>query len=183
MQDLQKRIAEERSRLKAVRQLLSAALELGGERNAAWVAFYIAVGEYMQAAMHRLHLQDLRMTALLEAKADLSTPDAQQAMTELAERLEGNQQHLQRYLAAKQGLIDEGVSGLDEYESAALAYTQYIVTNMGHHPGTVNLAQAAFLPEDWENMAFVSNADAQREQKLYKEVRSRLPGGLQIPAE
>ena len=120
------------------------------------------------------------MTDLLNAKADLSTPEARQAMLELDERLRGNQKFLQQYLAAAEALRQQGVAALDEYESAAKAYTGYIVSNMGHHAGSVDLARAAFSPADWESMAFVSEADAQREEELFQAVFAHKPDALSL---
>jgi len=180
MSSLRERIAEERGRLKSVRLLLSAALEDDSAQDGAdRTGFYIAVGDYLEAAMERLHRQDVRMTALLEEKADLSTPEAQQAMSELAERLAGNQHYLDRYLEAKRALESDGTAAIEQYESAATDYTRYIVNNMGHHAGSVDLARAAFSAEDWADMAFVSDSEAELEQRLFDAVTAATPESLQ----
>ena len=46
---------------------------------------------------------------------------------------------------------------------------------MGHHPGTADLAQAFFTPDDWAYMADVSEADQLREQELHAAVFSAWP--------
>jgi hypothetical protein len=182
MSELRERIAAERARLKQVRQSLSAAVAQGAEGSENWVPYYIAVGNYFEAAMERLHEQDIRMGKLLREKADLSGPAAQQAMLELKQRLEGNQLHLERFLAAKRGLESSGASALNEFESAARAYTDYIVANMGHHSGTTDLARDAFSPADWEHMALVSDADRSRELELFEAVFKYLPDNLKLSA-
>ncbi len=182
MSELKEKIAAERARLKQVRQSLSAAVAQGAEGSENWVPYYIAVGNYFEAAMERLHEQDIRMGALLREKADLSGPAAQQAMLELKERLDGNQLHLERFLTAKRGLESGGSSELDEFESAAVAYTDFIVANMGHHSGTTDLARDAFSPSDWEHMALVSDADRARELQLFEDVFERLPDNLNLSA-
>jgi len=179
MTTLKDRIAGERKRLREVRQLLSAATAQGAGDDQSWLSLYVAMVAYFDAAMERLHEQDIRMTSLLREKADLTTPEAQRAMAELAERLDGNQQHLRRFLDAGAALDRDGVAAIAEFESAASAYTTYITENMGHHAGSVDLAREAFTAEDWEHMALVSDEDAAREVALYDAVFAAKPLNLE----
>jgi hypothetical protein len=179
--ELREKVAAERRRLREVRQALSAAVAQGAQGAASWVDFYIAIGNYFAAAMHRLHVQDVRMGDLLREKADLTTPEAIQAMQELKDRLDGNQTHLEHFMACHAALQTEGAAALPAFESAARAYTDYIVANMGHHDGTTSLARAAFSVADWDYMAVTSDADAEREERLYKKVFAKLPRELNLP--
>ena len=181
VEDLYKRVAVERTRLREVRQALTAATGQGANGDAAYVPFYIAIGDYFEASMARLHAQDIRMGEMLEEKADLTTPEAKQAMAELDERLAGNQRHLKKMLAARDVLRSEGAAALAEFESAGGAYAAFIVANMGHHPGSTNLAQAVFSADDWAYMADSSEADQLREQQLHAAVFAALPSNLQLP--
>ncbi len=181
--ELKDQIAGERRRLREVRQALTVAVAQGSQGAASWLPFYQAVGDYFAAAMHRLHVQDVRMGDLLREKADLTTPAAQQAMQELKDRLDGNQMHLERFLAGHTRLATDGLGAMPEFEAAAAAYTDYIVANMGHHDGTTSLARDAFTPEDWQHMALVSDADAQREKNLYEAVFAAVPDDLELPQE
>ena len=164
-----------------VRQALTAATTQGAQGNAAYVPFYIAIADYFEAAMHRLHTQDVRMGELLGAKADLEDPANRQAMAELDERLAGNQRHLGNMLTARAALQKSGRDALPEFEAAGGAYARYIVENMGHHPGSTNMAQALFTADDWAYMADVSVSDQQRERQLYDAVFAVLPTGLELP--
>jgi len=178
---LYERVAGERRRLRQVRQALTAATERGAHGNAVWVPFYIAIADYFEAAMHRLHMQDVRMGDLLRAKADMHSAANQQAMSELDERLAGNQAHLAKLLAARSALRKSGAAALGEFEAAGSAYARYIVEHMGHHPGSTNMAQAVFTADDWAHMADVSAADQQREQQLFAAVFAAVPKGLELP--
>ena len=73
--DLNERIAAERKRLKEVRQTLTAAVNKQANGDASYVPFYIAIGDYFEATMERLHRQDIRMGDMLRDKADLSDKD------------------------------------------------------------------------------------------------------------
>jgi hypothetical protein len=181
MSKLMERVAGERRRLREVRQAMTAAVEQGANGNADFVPFYIAVGDYFEAAMHRLHEQDIRMGVMLRDKTDMDEPANQQALAELDERLSGNQQHLKKLLAARDELKQSATSALDVFEGAGKGYSDYIVASMGHHPGSTNLAQQFFSAEDWEHMAVVSDADLVREQELYTAVFDAIPDGVTLP--
>jgi hypothetical protein len=159
---------------------MTAAVEKGAHGDESFVPFYVAVGNYFEAAMHRLHEQDIRMGDMLHDKADMEDPDNQQAMAELDERLAGNQKHLQALLNARDALGREGAAALAEFEAAGKAYSDYIVTNMGHHPGSTNLAQKVFTAEDWEHMAYVTDSDLVKEQQLHTAVFDAAPPTLDL---
>ena len=182
-QDLYERVANERRRLREVRQSLSAAVAQSSGGDAGWIPYYIAVGDYFETAMARLHRQDIRMGDMLRAKADMQDPEMQRAMQELDERLSGNQIHLQQMLAARDALRANGADALDEFEQAAGAYAEFIVNNMGHHAGTANPARELFSAEDWAYMAEVSEADQQREEQLHEQVFAALPSGVELPEQ
>jgi hypothetical protein len=178
---LYERVAGERRRLRQVRQALTAATAHGAQGNAAWVPFYIAIANYFEAAMHRLHTQDIRMGEILRARADMQNAANRQAMAELDERLAGNQAHLANMLTARTALQKSGAGALSQFETAGSAYARYIVEHMGHHPGSTNMAQALFTPDDWTYMADVSDADQQQERELFDAVFAVLPAGLELP--
>jgi len=178
MNDLNARIAEERRRLRKVRQSMTAATEQKAQVDSAFVPFYIAIGDYFEAAMARLHRQDVRMGDMLRDKADLDDPDTQQALGELGERLLGNQGHLKKMLAARDALKEVDEAALEDFEAAGKAYSDYIVTNMGHHSGTTDLAVKLFSPGDWAYMADVSEEEQVREEQLFDGVFAVLPAAL-----
>jgi hypothetical protein len=179
MTTLQDKIAGERRRLKQVRQKLTAAVEQTSRGNADWIPFYLSVADYMQAAMHRLHVQDEKMAAMIRDRAE--GDKAVQALAELDERLQGNQQRLDRLLAERDRLADEGVARLAEFEAAARDFTDFIVKNMGHHGATTDLAGKLFSPEDWEYMAGITDEDLAREVALSEKVAAATPADLKLP--
>ena len=183
MTDLYERVAAERTRLRQVRQLLTAATEQGAHGAIAYVAFYVAIADYFEAAMERLHTQDIRLGKILSDKADMDDPQTQKAMRELDERLAGNQKHLRKMLAAREALRAQAELALPEFDEAGGAYAAFIVENMGPHPGTADLARDLFTGEDWGYMADVSEEDQQRERRLYEGVFALVPPGLQLPEE
>jgi hypothetical protein len=180
--ELYERVAGERRRLREVRQALTAATGQGAKGDSTYVSFYIAIGDYFEAIMRRLHDQDIRLGELLDKRADLSTPENQQAMAELDDRLTGNQRHLKKMLAARDVLRSEGAAALDQFELAGGDYAAFIVANMGHHPGTADLAQAVFSADDWVYMADVNEADQELEQQLHTAVFTAWPhNSLEMP--
>ena len=182
MSTLHERVAAERRRLRQVREALTAATSEGSAGNPAWVPFYVAVANYFETTMDRLHHQDIRLGDMLREKADMDSEANQVAMAELEERLAGNQRHLEEMLDARSALMASGADALDRFEAAGGAYAGYIVANMGHHPGTADLARDLFSAEDWEYMAAVSDEAQQREADLFDEVFRTVPDDLELPS-
>lgn len=179
MNTLRERVAGERRRLKAVRETLTAAVNQKASGDAAFVPFYIAIAEYIDTSMGRLHAQDVKMGDMIKKKLGTLDDQATRALGELDERLAGNQEHLRRMNDAKGRLEKEGAAALPAFEEAAGAYTQYIVTNMGHHGATTDLAAKLFNQDDWEYMAGVTEEDAKIERKLYDRVFGALPKSME----
>lgn len=179
MTTLREKVAGERRRLKSVRETLTAAVarKSGGDR--AFIKFYIAIADYIETSMGRLHAQDVKMGKMIRDKLGKLDVTASQALQELDERLAGNQEHLKALSAAKQGLAEAAdAAALERFESVSAAYTHYIVTNMGHHGGTTDLAGRLFTPEDWEHMAGVTDEETRTEQQQYARVFANLPAAL-----
>ena len=125
--ELRERIAGERRRLRKVREALSAAVAQTSQGDEAYIPFYLAIADYFEAAMERLHTQDVRMGDLLREKADMDDAENQKILSELDRRLAGNQEHLKEFLAGGKALQEQGEKALEQYEAAAQAYTNYII--------------------------------------------------------
>jgi hypothetical protein len=178
MTTLRERVAGERRRLKSVRQALTAAVARQARGDATFVPFYIAVGDYIEASMGRLHAQDVKMGNMIREKLGTLDDSARRALGELDERLAGNQEHLRVFSSAKAALQQEGAAAIGRFEAASAAYTGYIVANMGHHDGTTDLAARLFSPADWEYMAGITDAETHTEARLYDRVFAALPASL-----
>jgi len=182
MPGLNEKIADERRRLRSVRQKLTAAVQQTSGGDPAWVPFYVAVTDYIAASMERLHDQDIKMGDMIRDRADTAEAKVKQGLAELDERLSSNQEHLGRLLEAGAALRDEpGPEASDRFEEVARAYTDYIVASMGHHGATTDLAQSLFSPQDWAFMANITEEATKREQALYDEVTRTTPDNLEVP--
>lgn len=167
MSELQEKVANERRRLKEVRQALSAAIQHGACDDDSFVPYYVAIANYMEVSMGRLHTQDVRMGEILRHKV----PVAEQGpLSELDDRLEGNQKHLQKFLLARDALQEKGLDALGEFEAASRAYTDYITSQMGHHGGSTDLAGQYLTQDDWTFMADISDEAMACESDLYEKV-------------
>jgi hypothetical protein len=179
---LRERIANERRRLKSVRQALSAALAQGSGGDPSYVPFYLAAADYMEASMHRLHIQDVRMGEMIRSKLGRIDANAKQALQELEDRLTGNQDHLEKFIDAREALRRDGVPALGRFEQVARDYTGYITSNMGHHGATTELSQKLFTLDDWAFMAGITDEETRREQVLHDKVFASVPKNLSLPA-
>ena len=179
MTTLREKVAGERRRLKSVRETLTAAVARKSRGESAFVPFYVAIADYIETSMGRLHAQDVKMGNMIRGKLGKLDAQSEQALRELDERLAGNQEHLQALLSAKKALAAaKNAAALERFETVSAAYTHYIVTNMGHHGGTTDLAGRLFTQDDWEFMAGVTDEETRTEQKQYARVFDALPAAL-----
>lgn len=178
MATLQERIANERRRMRTVRQHMAAGIEQKASGDGAFVSFYIAAADYIDAAMARLHIQDVRMGDMIREKAETIDETVEKALEELDERLSGAEQHLKGFLAGRDELKAKGQAALAQFESVAKIYSDFIASNMGHHGATTELSSKLFDLADWEYMAAITDEDEQREQELYAAVEASLPDSL-----
>lgn len=178
MTTLRERVAGERRRLKSVREALTAAVARKSGGDPAFIPFYVAAADYIETSMGRLHAQDVKMGDMIREKLGTIDPESAKGLAELDERLAGNQRHLTDLVAAREALKHDGATVLPRFEEVSAAYTNYIVTNMGHHGATTDLAGRLFTAGDWDYMAGVTEAETRREQELYNRVFAALPPAL-----
>jgi hypothetical protein len=116
-------------------------------------------------------------------RAKIGTPDsgAAKGLSELDDRLGGNQRHLAALKAARAALAQEGAAALPRFEQVSRDYTHYIMTNMGHHGATTELAQKLFSVDDWAYMAGITEEETKREQVLHDRVFASVPKALKLP--
>ena len=101
MATLMERIGNERKRLRLVRQRMVAGLEAKANGDEAYVPFYVAVGDYIDTTMQRLHDQDVKMGKMIVEKVDEVDDAVEKALGELEERLKGANAHLKPFLEAR----------------------------------------------------------------------------------
>ncbi len=172
-------IRQERGRLRTVHEMLKEALAVS-PRDETFIPFYIAIGDYMEASMGRLHIQDINMLERLASKIDMDDPENEEIIAEVYRRLDGNQEHLKRYSACKQALQSEGAAAVTDYEDASLAYVDYIHNRMGHHAPSTDLARKAFAEEDWVAFADIDETYFAKERALYDSVLQTRPENVPL---
>lgn len=178
MASLREQVGRERERLVQVRKAWSAALEEAVERGKEHVPFYIAVTDYLEAAMGRLHDQDTRLSELLPKRAPEMAAAVQEILKDVHDKLDGSRKHLKALTDARQMLKSKGAAAIKDFENASRAYTDYIRTRMGHQARPSDLARSRFTEEDWTYMAGATEEDIAREERLFDKVRSALPASL-----
>lgn len=167
-------IMNERGRLRTAHEMLKSALDLD-VRDESFAPFYVAVADYMEISMGRLHDQDIKMLAKLsEAMAPLD-PETEEVVAEVHRRLEGNQAHLAKFLDCRSALRREGMSAFDLFEDVSAAYIDYIHNRMGHHAPSTDLARQHFTENDWVEIADIDDSYFAKERALYESVLQTRP--------
>lgn len=171
----------ERGRLRTTHEMLKAALDTE-PRDASFVPFYIAVANYMEASMGRLNTQDVKMLARLGEKLGVANPEDAEIIAEVHRRLDGNREHLQRFLACRTAIDSNnaGRKAVEAFESASLAYIDYIHNRMGHHAPSTDLARKLFGEADWVEIADIDEAYFAGEKALYAAVFDTRPENVPL---
>jgi len=166
----------ERGRLRTSHAMLEAAME-DESRDQSFVPFYISVANYMEASMGRLHTQDLEMLGRLRQKLGAATPDEEEIIAEVHRRLDGNQDHLKKFLACRNALKAEPAdqAAIADFESTSDAYIDYIHNRMGHHAPSTDLARKLFEPADWLEIADLDDDYFAMEKRLYRALLDTRP--------
>ena len=170
-------IMNERGRLRTTHEMLKTALDVDS-RDESFVPFYIAIGNYMEASMGRLHSQDVNMLQRLASKIDMSDPDNDEIIAEVYRRLDGNQEHLKKFLSCKSALERDGADAMAAYEEVSRAYVDYIHNRMGHHAPSTDLARQSFSEEDWVEMADIDETYFESESTLFKAIFETRPDSV-----
>ncbi len=126
----------------------------------------------MEAGMGRLDAQDVKMLARLTEKLGTPAPEEQEVIDEVYRRLDGNREHLAKYLACRDALSadpNDEVS-IADYETVSASYIDYIHNDMGHHAPSTDLARQLFTEADWEEIADIDAEYFERERNLYHEL-------------
>jgi hypothetical protein len=178
MATLMERIANERRRLRSVREKMLAAIEQKSQGDEAYVPFYIAAADYIDATMQRVHAQDVKMDSMIREKVEAMDASVERALAELKQRLDEAQTHLKPFLAARDALQEKGSEVLELFEDEGRKYSDFIVASMGHHPPTADLGARLFSTEDWEYMAGCTDEDSKREAALFEQFESTTPDSL-----
>jgi hypothetical protein len=171
----------ERGRLRTTHEMLKAALEIAS-RDASFAPFYIAVGHYMEASMGRLNSQDVKMLARLGEKLGVADPEEEEIIAEVHRRLDGNREHLEKFLACTAALDAdrEDAAAIEAYETTSAAYIDYIHNRMGHHAPSTDLARRLFAESDWIEIADIDESYFTRERELYDAVFDTRPDSVPL---
>lgn len=178
MTTLQERIANERRRLRSVRQNMLAGIEHKSNGNENYVPFYIAAADYIETTMQRVHEQDIKMDQMIREKVEAMDESIEQALAELHQRLDRAKEHLKPFLAARDALREQGAEALEKFEEEGKKYSDFIVSTMGHHGATSDLAADLFSAEDWEYMAGISDEETERDTAMFDQFQQALPPDL-----
>ena len=179
MTTLREKVAGERRRLKSVRETMTAAVARKSGGDPAFAPFYVAVADYIETSMGRLHAQDVKMGDMIRDQARQARCHSRsRRCTNSTSASRATSEHLRAFSAAKLALRAVAPPALEHFETVSAAYSNYIVTNMGHHGATTDLAGRLFTTADWDYMAGVTDEETRAEQQLYARVFAALPPAL-----
>lgn len=122
------------------------------------------------------------MLARLGEKLGVANPEDAEIIAEVHRRLDGNREHLQRFLTCRTALDANGPDreAVEAFESTSLAYIDYIHNRMGHHAPSTDLARKLFDESDWVEIADIDEAYFAGEKALYAAVLDTRPENVPL---
>ena len=138
----------------------------------------MAIADYIETAMGRLHAQDVKMGNMIREKLGKLDAPSEQALQELDERLAGNQQHLRAFSAAGRGLPRRWTPPPWSISRPCCRVQQLHRYEHGPSRRHHGSRRPPVYQDDWDYMAGVTDEETRVEQQLYARVFAALPAAL-----
>lgn len=168
----------ERRRKLQVREAFRAGLARLAGSGTDPAPFYAASAAYLVSAQRRLIDQDMRLAELLEPRVPTSQAADHDAIGSLRDRLQQSDAALHAFQEATRVYAERGNSARQEFETAALAYIDFIVNVLGARSHSLrHLTTTLFSDADWDQIAGVMPAVLADEAALFQRVRAAAPAG------
>lgn len=177
------RLMYERNRIRAVCDLLSAALDQWRAGGALRVPFYLALAHYIEIAMHRLYIQAVRAEEILLTRLHETDVAAVSGYSAFHASLLANQRHIASLRRERERIEQEGGAAIESFDAVARDYIAFILANMGTYAGVQQLMQEQFSIDDWAYIGSIADEEIRREQSLHDRVMALAPADLPLPGQ
>ena len=170
-------VSTERTHLSQVRRAFTKALE---DENAdpGLVNFYVVCSNYLEFALNRLIAQDYILHDLLVPHIEESNTDYQNKLQSLHKGLKAMESSIKNLGDAKNDLVTSGLYGVDPFKKEAHEFLDVFLNLLAsNRHSTYDLEKEVFTPEDWEQIAGVTEESINNEAILYQEIKLSAPEG------
>ena len=179
LNDFESHVSNERTHLSQVRRAFTKSLEIQNV-DPGLVHFYVACSNYFDFSLKRLINQDYILHDLLLPHVEADNTEYKNKLESLSKGLGAMEKSMTQLNNAKDQLVSSGLYEIDLFKKEAAHFLDVFINMLAtNRHSTYDLEKQVFKPEDWKQIAGVTEESINSEKTLYNDVRLSAPQGCE----
>jgi len=179
LNDFESHVSNERTHLSQVRRAFTKSLEIQNV-DPGLVNFYVACSNYLDFSLKRLINQDYILHDLLLPHVEADNTEYKNKLESLSKGLGAMEKSMTQLNNAKDQLVSSGLYEIDLFKKEAAHFLDVFINMLAtNRHSTYDLEKQVFKPEDWKQIAGVTEESINSEKTLYNDVRLSAPQGCE----
>ena len=179
LNDFESHVSNERTHLSQVRRAFTKSLEIQNV-DPGLVNFYVACSNYFDFSLKRLINQDYILHDLLLPHVEADNTEYKNKLESLSKGLGAMEKSMTQLNNAKDQLVKSGLYEIDLFKREAAHFLDVFINMLAtNRHSTYDLEKQVFKPEDWKQIAGVTEESINSEKTLYNDVKLSAPQGCE----
>ena len=179
LNDFESHVSNERTHLSQVRRAFTKSLEIQNV-DPGLVNFYVACSNYFDFSLKRLINQDYILHDLLLPHVEADNTEYKNKLESLSKGLGAMEESITQLNNAKDKLIKSGLYEIALFKKEAAHFLDVFLNMLAtNRHSTYDLEKQVFKPEDWKQIAGVTEESINSEKTLYNDVKLSAPQGCE----
>jgi hypothetical protein len=179
LNDFESHVSNERTHLSQVRRAFTKSLEIQNV-DPGLVHFYVACSNYFDFSLKRLINQDYILHDLLLPHVAADNTEYKNKLESLSKGLGAMEKSMTQLNNAKDQLVKSGLYEIDLFKREAAHFLDVFLNMLAtNRHSTYDLEKQVFKPEDWKQIAGVTEDSINSENTLYNDVKLSAPQGCE----
>ena len=179
LNDFESHVSNERTHLSQVRRAFTKSLEIQNV-DPGLVNFYVACSNYLDFSLKRLINQDYILHDLLLPHVEADNTEYKNKLESLSKGLGAMEKSMTQLNNAKDQLVKSGLYEIDLFKREAAHFLDVFLNMLAtNRHSTYDLEKQVFKPEDWKQIAGVTEESINSETTLYNDVQLSAPQGCE----
>jgi len=179
LNDFESHVSNERTHLSQVRRAFTKSLEIQNV-DPGLVNFYVACSNYLDFSLKRLINQDYILHDLLLPHVEADNTEYKNKLESLSKGLAAMEKSMTQLNNAKDQLVKSGLYEIDLFKREAAHFLDVFLNMLAtNRHSTYDLEKQVFKPEDWKQIAGVTEESINSEKTLYNDIKLSAPQGCE----
>jgi len=179
LNDFESHVSNERTHLSQVRRAFTKSLEIQNV-DPGLVHFYVACSNYFDFSLKRLINQDYILHDLLLPHVAADNTEYKNKLESLSKGLGAMEKSMTQLNNAKDQLVKSGLYEIDLFKREAAHFLDVFLNMLAtNRHSTYDLEKQVFKPEDWKQIAGVTEESINSEKTLYNDIKLSAPQGCE----